>query len=204
MKAEHATEKEAATPGVRQRLMDAAREEFGMRGIEASTTRGIAKRAGCNEVTLCRHFESKQGLLAAVVRDTSEEFCAMCGCNGKCSGELRADLGEFARVYNDALEHFEGIARALIGECRRQPVLSKELIGDGLEPLHRNIAAYLEQRKADGVVRADLDSMVFAEVFTSSLMGGLLRRTSGFSDMDRQSWLRETVEIFVRGIEHGG
>ena len=62
----------------------------------------------------------------------------MCGCNGKCSGELRADLGEFARVYNDALEHFEGIARALIGECRRQPVLSKELIGDGLEPLHRN------------------------------------------------------------------
>jgi AcrR family transcriptional regulator len=192
----------AKTPDTRQRLLEAAREEFGARGIEAATTRGIAQRAGCNEVTLFRHFESKQGLLAAVVQGTSEEFCAMCGCEGECSGELRADLGEFARVYNDALEHFEGIARALIGECRRQPVLSKELIGDGLEPLHRNIAAYLEQRKADGVVRVDLDAMVFAEVFTSSLMGGLLRRTSGFSDMDRDSWLQETVEIFVRGIEH--
>ena len=204
MSAASAKKTTAKTPDTRQRLLEAAREEFGARGIEAATTRGIAQRAGCNEVTLFRHFESKQGLLAAVVQGTSMEFCAMCDCDGECSGDLRADFGEFARVYNDALEHFEGIARALIGECRRQPVLSKELIGDGLEPLHRKIAAYLEQRKTEGVVRADLDAMVFAEVFTSSLMGGLLRRTSGFSDMARESWLRETVEIFVRGIERIG
>jgi carboxypeptidase Taq len=39
--------------------------------------------------------------------------------------------------------------------------------------------------------------------FTSSLFGGLLRRTSGLSELDRDGWLRETVEIFVRGIECG-
>jgi hypothetical protein len=42
--------------------------------------------------------------------------------------------------------------------------------------------------------------MAFAEVFTSTLMGGLLRRTSGLSDLDRDGWIRETVEILVRGI----
>ncbi len=54
-----------------QRLIEAARAEFGDKGIEAATTRGIAERAGCNEVTLFRNFESKQKLLQAVVAETS-------------------------------------------------------------------------------------------------------------------------------------
>jgi len=29
----------------------------------------------------------------------------------------------------------------------------------------------------------------------------LLRRTSGLSELDRDDWIRETVEVFVRGIE---
>lgn len=181
--------------------MEAARAEFGDKGIEAATTRGIAERAGCNEVTLFRHFESKQKLLVAVVQETSEEFVALCRCEDDFSGDLHEDLARFARVYNESLERCEGMARAMIGESRRRPTMAKELIGDVLEPFHRSLACYLEQRKKEGLTRADLDSMAFAEIFTSSLMGGLLRRTSGLSDLDRDDWLRETVEILVCGIE---
>lgn len=189
------------TPGTRQRLMEAARAEFSDQGIEAATTRRIAARAGCNEVTLFRHFESKQKLLAAVVQETSGEFLAVCACGGNFSGDTREDLERFARVYNQALERCEGMARAMIGEGRRRPTLAKELIGDVLEPFHHSIANYLEQRKKDGLVRSDFNPMAFAEVFTSSLMGGLLRRSSGLSDLDRDGWIRATVEIFVRAIE---
>jgi len=185
----------------RQKLIEAARAEFGDKGIEAATTRGIAERAACNEVTLFRHFESKQKLLAAVVQETSEEFSALCEFPDALSGVPREDLERFARVYNQSLERCEGMARAMIGEGRRRPTLCKELIGDVLEPLHRSIANYLDQRKTDGLIRADLNSLAFAEVFTSSLFGGLLRRTSGLSELDRDGWIRETVEIFVRGIE---
>lgn len=185
----------------RRKLMEAARAEFGDKGIEAATTRGIAERAGCNEVTLFRHFETKQKLLAAVVQDTSEEFVSLCECHADVSGDPREDLGRFARVYNESLERCEGMARAMIGEGRRRPTLAKELIGDVLEPFHRSIACYLEQGKKSGLVRADVDTMAFAEVFTATLMGGLLRRTSGLSEMDRDGWLRETVEVLWRGIE---
>lgn len=184
----------------RQRLIDAARAEFGDKGIEAATTRGIAERAGCNEVTLFRHFESKQKLLAAVVQETSVEFAALCACPEALSGDLLEDLERFARVYNRSLERCEGMARAMIGEGRRRPMLCKELIGDVLEPLHRSIAGYLEKQKSEGAVREDLNGMAFAEVFTASLFGGLLRRTSGLSELDREGWISETVEIFVRGI----
>lgn len=188
------------TPGTHRRLLEAARAEFSEKGIESATTRGIAERAGCNEVTLFRHFESKQKLLAAVVQETSEEFRAFCACGGNFSGDPVEDLGRFAKVYTDSLERCEGMARALIGEGRRRPTLCKELIGDVLEPLHLSLAAYLGERKEAGLVRADLDGMAFAEIFTSALMGGLLRRTSGLSELDREGWLRETVAIFVDGI----
>ncbi len=193
---------EAIKPaGTRQRLLEAARAEFGERGIEAATTRGIAERAGCNEVTLFRHFESKQKLLAAVVQETSEHFSSICNFGKDFSGEPGKDLEHFARVYDESLERCEGMARSLIGEGRRRPNLAKELIGDVLEPFHRSIACYLDQRKTEGKVRGDLDTMAFAEVFTSALMGGLLRRTSGLSDLDREGWIRETVGIFTRGVE---
>ena len=200
MSAAHPIKKPAEVTGARQRLLEAARAEFGDKGIEAATTRGIAERAGCNEVTLFRHFETKQKLLAAVVQDTSVEFLAVCECAGEFSGNLADDLGRFARVYNAAMERCEGMARAMIGESRRRPTLAKELIGDVLDPFHRSIAVYLEQQRAAGRVRGDLDTMAFAEVLTSALMGGLLRRSSGLSALDRDGWIRETVEIFVRGV----
>ncbi len=185
---------------MRQRLIEAARLEFSEKGIECATTRGIAERADCNEVTLFRHFESKQKLLAAVVQGTSEEFLKLCECHGDYSGDLGEDLERFAWVYNESLERCEGMARALIGEGRRRPTLCKELIGDVLQPFHRSIASYLDQRKKDGIVRESLDTMAFAELFTSTLMGGLLRRTSGLSGLDRDGWIRETVDILTRGI----
>ncbi|MEI7954466.1 MAG: TetR/AcrR family transcriptional regulator [Verrucomicrobiota bacterium] len=197
----HPNKKPAEASSTRQRLMEAARAEFGDKGIEAATTRGIAERAGCNEVTLFRNFESKQKLLVAVVQDTSEEFLSLCACGENFSGDLLDDLTHFARVYNASMERCEGMARAMIGESRRRPTLAKELIGDVLEPFHRSIAAYLEQHRLTGRVRADLDAMAFAEVLTSALMGGLLRRTSGLSALDRDGWIRETVEIFVRGAQ---
>ena len=200
----HPTKKPGEASGTRQRLMEAARAEFGDKGIEAATTRGIAERAGCNEVTLFRHFASKQKLLAAVVQDTSEEFLALCACGDGFSGDLLDDLTRFARVYNASMERCEGMARAMIGESRRRPTLAKELIGDVLEPFHRSNAVYLEQQRQAGRVRADLDAMAFAEVLTSALMGGLLRRSSGLSALDSDGWIRATVEICVRGAAAPG
>ncbi|MCF2970682.1 TetR/AcrR family transcriptional regulator [Synechococcus sp. Nb3U1] len=50
----------------RQRLLNAARDLFVRQGITQTTTRQIADLAGVNEVTLFRHFGTKQGLLLAV------------------------------------------------------------------------------------------------------------------------------------------
>ena len=185
---------------MRRRLIDAARAEFSDKGIEAGTTRGIAERAGCNEVTLFRHFSSKLKLLEAVVSDTSDDFAELCACGGGFSGDLTADLMKFAVVYNASLERCEGMARVMIGEGRRQPTLCKELIGDVLQPFHRAVASCLEQAKQSGKVRDGVDVMAFAEIFTSALMGGVLRRSSALTKLDRDAWLHQTVSLLQTGI----
>jgi AcrR family transcriptional regulator len=52
----------------RQRLFDAATETLNRRGIQGATTREIARRAGVHEVTLFRHFKSKEQLIRAVLK----------------------------------------------------------------------------------------------------------------------------------------
>lgn len=189
----------AVATETRRRLIEAARLEFGDKGIECATTRAIAARAGCNEVTLFRHFSSKQKLLAAVVRETSSEFLVLCECPDQLAGDLTEDLLRFATAYNNSLERCEGMCRALIGEGRKRPKLVKELIGDVLRPFHEGLATHLDSMKKSNLVRKDLDSLAFAEIFTSTLMGGLLRRSSGLSGMDRGTWIKNTVKFLVGG-----
>ena len=60
------TETAAGRNGARERLLGAARAVFAAKGYQAATTREIAARAGVAELTLFRHFSSKQGLFEAL------------------------------------------------------------------------------------------------------------------------------------------
>ena len=51
----------------RQRILEAAAQVFAEKGYARATTRVLAAAAGVNEVTLFRHFGSKQNLFAAVI-----------------------------------------------------------------------------------------------------------------------------------------
>jgi len=55
----------------RERILDAAFNMFSKRGYLGAPTREIAKLAGVNEVTLFRHFGSKEALFEEVLRQYS-------------------------------------------------------------------------------------------------------------------------------------
>ncbi len=50
------------------RILDAARAEFGDRGFEATTVRGIARRAGVDPSLVLQHYGSKSALFTAAIR----------------------------------------------------------------------------------------------------------------------------------------
>jgi len=52
---------------IRDKLLDAAAQVYARTGYRGATTRRIAQQAGVNEITLFRHFGSKQALIQAVL-----------------------------------------------------------------------------------------------------------------------------------------
>src|SRR5689334_17648135 len=59
-------------PQRREQLMEVATRLFARLGYDATTTAAIAEAAGVTEPILYRHFESKQELFVAIVKEVSE------------------------------------------------------------------------------------------------------------------------------------
>src|SRR3954468_17971887 len=91
-------------PPARDRLLQAAARIFARDGLSGATTRAIAREAAVNEVTLFRHFRTKQGLLDAVVQENFGPPPA--GATPAVmprTANLRADLLAHARRYEALL-----------------------------------------------------------------------------------------------------
>ena len=133
---DRAETKSAVPP--RQRILDAACELFYSRGIRAVSVDEIAAAAQTNKMTLYRHFESKDRLVAEYLRslnaaaiardeeairpyagDAYAQLRAVVARVGEdlCKGDLRG-----CPVANAAVEFPEKDhpARAVIEECKRQ------------------------------------------------------------------------------------
>ena len=54
--------------GIAERLWNASRTEFSLRGYHGARVQGIARRAGCNVALLYRHWSSKKALYLDILR----------------------------------------------------------------------------------------------------------------------------------------
>src|ERR1700682_4204355 len=105
----------------RQRLLDAATETLNRVGIQGATTREIARRAGVNEVTLFRHFKSKEQLLRAVLQRGLASEVAIMDQHSSWKENLRASMEKYAYHYYSHIEKKKGIARAFLAEAQILP-----------------------------------------------------------------------------------
>jgi AcrR family transcriptional regulator len=195
--------------GTRQRLLDAAARLFGRDGLEGATTRDIAREAGVNEVTLFRHFLSKEKLLSEVLRrtfDRQEETLATEGAASRSVGEakpdLRAGLRSYAGRYHDLLQRNLPLLRTLIGEIHRHREHEVQVFKAIFNPLKAEVIRALEAARADGLIRAELDPVVIADMFGGMIFIEVLRRGSSTPpEYPSADYLAICVDVFARGIE---
>ena len=102
----------SSTDVTRERLLDAAAQTFSRDGIQGATTREIARGAGVNEVTLFRHFKSKEQLLRAVLQRGLAAEAAVMDQHSSWKEDLRGSMEKYARHYYSHLKQKEGLARA--------------------------------------------------------------------------------------------
>jgi len=186
----------------RQRLLDAAFRVCSERGLHGATTREIADAAQVNEVTLFRHFGSKDKLIAALFQRVTAAQAELFEQSEPDANDLQRDITRYAQRYNELLTSNEALIRTLIGEARRHPEQARQVICEAAKPMRQRLINYLAAAQKAGSVRRNLDLGPAIDCFTGMLLAGMLRRTalSQFFDYSEADYVATAVEIFLRGI----
>jgi AcrR family transcriptional regulator len=201
---------EAVSPspaGTRQRLLDAAARIFARDGLTGATTRAIAQEAGVNEVTLFRHFQSKDRLLAAVVgRNFGPESDRARTPLPQPTANLRDDLRELARRYEELLNENLPLVRTMLGEIHHHhPREQERQVFHGIfRPIKEALFTRIKTAMGSGELGSHFAPDVLADLFAGMIFTGVIRRASSISSQLRleysaSSYLEATVELVLRG-----
>src|SRR5580704_5869565 len=157
----------------RQRLFDAATETLNRCGIQGATTREIARRAGVHEVTLFRHFKSKEQLLRAILKRGLAANATVMEENFSRKENLRENMEKYGRHYYSHLEKNKGFAGALLAG-HLMPKSIQVLIADVICPVREGLISILADAQKGGVVRSDVDVEAALDAFNDALYAGML------------------------------
>jgi AcrR family transcriptional regulator len=199
MSASDASTKPASTHA---RILDAAVRVCADKGLHGATTREIAEAAQVNEVTLFRHFGSKEKLIAALFTRAAQGQVEALSDAEPEPDNLREALQHFAERFERMLFEFEPLIRTLIGEAHRQPAAAKQVIMEAVKPTRMRFLEYLRAGQKAGAVRRGLELEAAVDAFTGMLLSGMLRRTSPGNTLEyeREIYLNTAVELFLNGI----
>ena len=183
-------------------MIEAALRAFARDGLQGATTRMIAQEAGVNEVTLFRHFQNKEGLLAAaMVQVVQSHQSEGPGDEAEWTGDLKKNLQRFGHELYSTMERDEAFLRTMIGEGKRHPEHARKVIMDAVKPVRDHFIANLETARKAGLVRDGLDLGIAADVFTSMMFGGMLRNTGGCSwGYEPGEFVATCVDVFAAGL----
>jgi AcrR family transcriptional regulator len=195
-----------------ERLLEAATRIFARDGLSGATTREIARAAGVNEVTLFRHFHTKENLVSAV----AERMC------GSVSGEqfrpsplsdrsvewleslqgVSAILAGFAKVYYGLLSEHLPLIRTFIGEIHRHHSQEECVIKSIFHPHRQQFMEQLQAAQDHGRIRKDVNLVLAADQLSGMIFTSVLRQSIFLpNDYTLEEYLAACVKMVAESIE---
>ena len=191
-----------STKTTRQRILDAALKLFSQRGFLGATTRQIACEAGVAEVTLFRHFGSKEQLFEEVIRGYSF-LPAMKGILPRLEGAgFEETLLTIARRFLATLDERRDLIRIMLAERLSYPAPVKDIFRGILGEVFGILADYFRRLQSRGILR-DFDADEAARAFLGAFFAYVHGLGFFFEDAEdrrhRERFAAEFVRIFVEG-----
>jgi AcrR family transcriptional regulator len=186
----------------RDRILKAGLKTFSKKGYLGATTREIAREAGIAEVTLFRHFPSKQKLFEEMINSYSF-LPALKGLLPELKGmSYRESLSEIARRFLERLEERSALIRIMHSERHRYPDKIRKVYRALIDGMVETLASYFEDMQKKGHLRkfnAGSGARAFLGMFFSYFNTQELMMNKRDRFADSESTIREFVEIFVEG-----
>lgn len=187
---------------VREQLLQAAARLYAEAGYHGATTRRIATAAGVNEVTLFRHFGSKDALIREAIQLAgSTEVTELLPDRPR---EPFRELRDWARAHITELRERRWLIRKCMGEIEAQPGIFG---GENSPPAQaaRALSRYLRRLREAGMAKAPFDEVAASTMLMGALFADAMGRDL-MPDMYRnepEQALDQYVRLFLRAIGVG-
>jgi AcrR family transcriptional regulator len=187
-----------------QRILHAAARVYAQHGWRGATTRRIADEAGVNEVTLFRHFGSKDALLEQMVREVAAAKVGL-SLEG-VPHDPESELLAWARGHHQETTGKRRLIRQIMSDAEERPDLVN-CATNGPNNAATHLRSYVAQLRAHGFIPGEevlasaevaaavtmLMGAVFADGMNRDIMPAMFSRPV-------DETLRAYVRIFLRGI----
>ena len=157
----------------RRDLLRAARDCFAEHGVDATSLRQIAARAGMTHTGLLHHFGSKEELVLAVLQERDREEERSAARPGRPESDP-ADRSPFLALVLEEHRRAPEITRLwaeLAAAAARPGHPARELLAERYARARELVAAQLRRRAADGALRDDAVPEVVAMLLPAVLDG---------------------------------
>lgn len=189
-------------PTTRDKILETALKLFSKKGYLGATTREIAKEAGIAEVTLFRHFPSKESLFEEVI-NTYSFLPTLKGILPEVQDRpYGVALTVIARRFLEALLMKKDLIRIMNSEMQRYPETIRKIHHAIIDEIFKALASYFGEMQNKGVLRR-FDPEAAARAFMGMLFSYfnveeiLLHKKYRTVDMD--ATIKGFVDIFMRG-----
>lgn len=195
----------------RDKILEAAREEFLKNGYDATRMRSIAERSEVNKGLLHYYFKSKDALITEVFQTTFAEFFASIGLMTESKDQFEKKLSWVIENYIAFLQKNPRLPWFILHEMERSPKEHKKRLEKaGVNPPAFFLKKLLSQGKEQGVIRKDLNEHQFIVTLMSLLLfpfvgKGMLQFVEGMSDTEYKEIIErrktEVTEVILRYIQ---
>ncbi|MBO8171198.1 MAG: TetR/AcrR family transcriptional regulator [Bacillaceae bacterium] len=188
----------------RNKLLQAALDIFGEQGYEGTTTKEIASRAGVSEMTLFRHFGSKENLLREGIRHFSTlSLLEDTWLEDNWTFNPVCDLRLLAESYLRVSFEYADYMRIVFQEAPRHPELAR-MASEVPRRLHQNLTEYLCRLHRRGII-PEGNFPVQARIFFDCLYQYVLttsnyRHVDWVDDIPADVYLDTMIPMFVAGL----
>lgn len=188
---------------VRDQLIEAAARLYAEAGYRGATTRRIAGEAGVNEITLFRHFGSKDALIREAVSRAESSLTPGVLLPESPRDPFR-EVKDWARAHLADLRARRSLIRTCMGEVEAHPgIFSAE--NSPPAAATKALGRYLRRLREYGLAKAPFDEVAASTMLTGVLFADALGRDimPGMYRNDPDHALDQYVKLFLRAIGVG-
>lgn len=188
---------------IRDKILQAALAVFSEVGFRGATTRRIAQEAGVNEITLFRHFGSKDRLLhEAISRADFKHPCSQPELPDQ-PRRPRAELLAWARAHMSHLQQMRSLMCTCLAEMDAHPEIVPRNTPTTESIAH--LTRYLKKLKELGFTTTDFDADIVAPAFLGVLFADVMGRgiMPDVYTRSPEKTLEGYVDFFLHGMGVG-